>query len=240
MSSQLSEKANTLVLSYLSIRRGIGLIGILLPVLLAPFGWLLFAIPFQDNLSSYYHTEMRDVFVGSLCAIGIFLFCYRGYDSIENWTANLGCFSALGVALFPLDPNSDPLYQRSIVGYVHSFCGGLFFLTLAMYSLFHFPSASVAKHEIAPHEAERNFIYRSSGLVILLSMLAMGTYLFLFPAEWKRTFNQYNFLLWMEWIAVWAFACAWLTKGRTMVADLAVDVLAIPSQILHKHSGKRE
>ncbi|QEG41142.1 hypothetical protein [Roseimaritima ulvae] len=240
MSSQLSHEAHTLVLSYLSIRRGIGLIGILLPILLAPVGWLLFDIQFQDNLSSYYHTDMRDVFVGSLCAIGIFLFCYRGYDSIENWTANLGCFSALGVALFPLDPNSDPLYQRSIVGYVHSFSGGLFFLTLAMYSLFHFPSASAAKHEIAPHEAERNFVYRTSGLVILLSMLAMGTYLFLFPIEWKRTFNQYNFLLWMEWIAVWAFACAWLTKGRTMVADLAVDVLAIPSQILHKQGGKRK
>lgn len=239
MSSQLPEKAHTLVLSYLSIRRGIGLIGILLPVFLGPVGWLIFGIEFQDNLSSYYHTQLRDVFVGAMCAIGIFLFCYRGYDSIENWTANLGCLSALGVALFPLDPNSDPLYQRSIVGYVHSFSGGLFFLTLAMYSLFHFPSSSVAKHEIAPHEAERNFIYRSSGVVILLCMIAMGTYLFLFPAEWKRSFNRYNFLFWMEWIAVWAFAGAWLTKGRTIVADLAVDVLAIPSQILHKHSHKK-
>ena len=70
-----------------------------------------------------------------MCAIGIFLFCYRGYDWIESWTGNLGCLSALGVALCPLDANSDPLYQRSVLGYLHTVSGGTFFLTLAFYSL---------------------------------------------------------------------------------------------------------
>ncbi|WP_237607175.1 DUF998 domain-containing protein [Roseimaritima sediminicola] len=234
----LPARANTLVMSYLSIRRAIGMTGIMLPIILGPVGWLVFDIDIQDNLSSYYHTELRDVFVGSLCAIGIFLFCYRGYDRIENWTANLGCLSALGVALFPLDPGSDPLHQRSLVGYLHSLSGGVFFLTLAMYSLFHFPSSSSQKHETAPHEPERNFIYRTSGVVILLSMVAMGGYLFLLPPDWKTLFNRYNFLFWMEWLAVWAFATAWLTKGRTILADLAVDVLAIPSNLLTKRPHK--
>jgi len=34
----------------------------------------------QDSISSYYYTDMRDVLVGSLCAIGVFLWSYRGYD----------------------------------------------------------------------------------------------------------------------------------------------------------------
>jgi hypothetical protein len=229
-----SKSTQTLVVSYLGVRRAIGAIGLLLPVVLGPVGWLFFGIAIQDNISSYYHTALRDVFVGAMCAIGIFLFCYRGYDWIESWTANFGCLSALGVALFPLDANSDPLHQRSVLGYLHSLSGGVFFLTLSFYSLYHFPSSRAEKHEVAPHEAQRNFIYRTSGAVILLSLVAMGAYLFLIPEDWKRLFNDYHYLFWMEWVAVWSFAAAWLTKGRAILADIAVDLMALPTQLLRR------
>lgn len=232
--NQVSASTRTLVVSYLSVRRGIGGIGLLLPVVLGPVGWLVFGVDIQDNMSSYYHTSLRDVFVGSLCAIGIFLYCYEGYDWIESWTGNLGCLSALGVALFPLDPNSDPLYQRSVVGYLHTFFGGAFFLTLAFYSLYHFPRTPEDANGVSAHEAERNFIYRTSGSVILLSMLAMGAYLFLLPASSKRLLNDLNFLFWMEWIAVWAFAAAWLTKGHAIFAEIALELVALPSHLLKK------
>lgn len=75
MESHLSESTRTLVVSYLGIRRAIGAIGLALPILLGPVGWLVFGIEIQDNLSSYYHTALRDIFVGAMCAIGIFLFC---------------------------------------------------------------------------------------------------------------------------------------------------------------------
>ena len=38
----------------------------------------------------------------------------------------------------------------------------------------------------------------------------------------------------MEWVAVWAFAAAWLTKGRAILAEIAVDLLALPGQLLRK------
>ena len=234
---QVSQSTRTLVVSYLGVRRAIGAVGLLLPILLGPVGWLVFRIPIQDNMSSYYHTALRDEFVGAMCAMGIFLFSYRGYDWIENWTANFGGISALGVALCPLDADSDPLHQRSILGYLHSVFGGVFFLTLAFYSLYHFPSSRSDKREVAPHEGQRNFIYRSSGVVILLSMFAMGAYLFLLPDDWKRRFNDLNFLFWMEWVAVWSFAAAWLTKGRAIFADIAVDLMALPSQLLRKQGS---
>jgi hypothetical protein len=224
----------TLVISYLGVRRAIGAVGLLLPIMLGPVGWFVFGIAIQDNMSSYYHTGLRDVFVGTLCSIGIFLFCYRGYDWIESWTAKFGCLSALGIAFFPIDAHSDPLHQRTVVGYLHTVSGGVFFLTLAFYSLYHFPTSKADKHESAPHEAERNFVYRTSGALILLSMIAMGAYLLVFPERWQRFFNEYNFLFWGEWIAVWAFAAAWLTKGRAILADIAVDLLALPSQLLRR------
>lgn len=234
MFTQLPPNARSLVLSSLSIRRAVGAIGFVLPVLLGPLGYLVWGIEIQANMSHYYHTELRDAFVGAMCAIGIFLFCYRGYDWIENWTANFGCLSALGVAFFPLDAHRDPLDQSSVSGYLHILSGGAFFLTLAFYSLYHFPNWRPEKQELAPHESQRDFIYRTSGVVIVFSVLTMGIHLFLLPADWKNRLNDYHFLFWMEWLATWAFAAAWLTKGRAIVADIAVEILALPAELLHK------
>src|SRR5690606_40709017 len=106
------------------------------------------------------------------------------------------------------------------------------------YSLYHFPTADEEKHETAPHEPLRNFIYRTSGLVIVFSVLAMGAYIFLLPPDWKQLLNRYNFLFWTEWIALWAFASAWLTKGRAMVAEIAVELLAIPTELISQRKAK--
>jgi hypothetical protein len=75
MTQSLQQNSHGLVPSYLAIRRAIGAIGLILPLLLGPLGWLIFGVEIQDNMSSYYHTSLRDVFVGAMCAIGIFLFC---------------------------------------------------------------------------------------------------------------------------------------------------------------------
>ena len=226
MFQNLPDSAKPIVVSYIGVRRAIGVSGMLLPVLLGPVGWLVFGIEIQENMSSYYHTPMRDIFVGTLCAIGVFLFCYQGHDWIENWTANLACVFAIGIALLPLDENSDPLNQSSLVGYLHSFCGGVFFLILSFYSLFHFPSSKAKKLEQEPHEKQRDFVYRVTGVVILASVLTMGSFLLFFSPEWKKLGNQYNIIFWLEWIAVWAFAVAWLTKGRVILADFAIELLA--------------
>jgi hypothetical protein len=246
--------ADPLVVSYLSVRRAVGVTGLLLPLLLWPGAWLVFGVPVQDNMSAYYHTPARDVFVGALFTMGVFLYCYRGHDWVENWSANVGSVSALGLALFPLDAGKDPLEAQSWVGYLHMAFGAALFLTLAFYSLVHFPSyhlpdwrwtrwlrersQAASAEELEPHELERNLIYWASGLVILTSMAAMGAYLVM-PAWLKAYFNAYHFLFWMEWIALWAFAMAWLTKGRAIVADLAVAALALPTEFLKRQVGRK-
>ena len=54
----------------------------------------------------------------------------------------------------------------------------------------------------------------------------MGGYLILVPVRWVKVMDGYNALLWLESAAVWAFAAAWLTKGRVIGSDVAVDLMA--------------
>jgi|GEM_PF-4739867 len=70
--NQLRSKDENLVCSYLSLRRAVGIIGIGLPFTLA-IGGLFRGIDLQESISFYYHTDMRNLFVGSMCAIAVFL-----------------------------------------------------------------------------------------------------------------------------------------------------------------------
>ena len=210
--------AHSVVMSYLGIRRSLGSLAFLLPLVLGPFGYLVLGIEIQDNMSSYYHTPLRDVFVGAMCAMGIFLFCYHGYDAVENWTSNLACLSAIGIALCPLDFNSDPLHQSTIVGYIHTLSGGVFFTTLAVFSLLHFPRGHFGLR-LKTRDGQRDGIYVVSGVTILGCMSLMGIHLFVLPNDAKATLNHFGFIFWMEWIAVWAFSAAWLVKGQALLAD---------------------
>ena len=248
-----------MVLSAVGLRKAVGTCGLVLPPLLLIGGWWL-DVPVQDNLSSYVHTPMRDVLVGILAAIAALLFCYHGKDQLENLTANLGSLFAVGLAVCPIDAGSDPLAQRSLTGWLHSVSGGGFFLVLAIYSLWHFPSSRTKPAAPAPSGREkgtdfrnskrlahandafgeqRDFIYRVCGIVILLSMLVMGTYLTVFPTRWVAFADKFHALFWLEWAAVWAFAAAWLTKGRSIVADLAVEWLAITQRRYFPTSSPR-
>ena len=103
---------NALVLSYLTLRRAVGCIGITLPFVLA-FGKMLFESPgIFDSISYYYHSTMRDVFVGSLCAIAVFLLSYRGYGWQDDLASNFAGVCAIGIALFRQLRMWEPLHRR--------------------------------------------------------------------------------------------------------------------------------
>jgi len=61
--------------SYLSLRKAVGWIGMSLPFVLMLGVILIFnGNLIQESISHYYYTGMRNVFVGALCAVGLFLF----------------------------------------------------------------------------------------------------------------------------------------------------------------------
>ena len=93
----------SLALSYLGVRRAIGVIGILLPFVLLIGAWLIDRVGVQASISDYYYTVMRNVFVGSMCANGVFFLSYR-YAKVDTVVSSLIGLAAIGVALFPTTP----------------------------------------------------------------------------------------------------------------------------------------
>jgi hypothetical protein len=66
------------LVSYRTLRRVVGLLGVTLPIVLALWGFVLTGrIQLQSSISDYYLLRTRDVFVGVLFTIGWFLFTYR-------------------------------------------------------------------------------------------------------------------------------------------------------------------
>ncbi len=204
---------DTLVLSYLSLRKAVGMIGMALPFVLA-IGNLLVAGPgLRGSMSSYYYTAMGDVFVGSLCAIAVFLMSYRGYEHRDDRAGNIACISALGVALFPTTPEVGALPRDHLVGTLHLVFAACFLLTLAYFSLALF---RLMAPNPTPEKLQRNKVYTACGYTIL-ACVALCAVVKLLPGN--ALLLKFSPLFWLEAVAVFAFGVSWLTKGEVILAD---------------------
>jgi hypothetical protein len=195
--------------SYLALRKTVGWIGILLPFVLVLGAFFLFGSrSILRNISLYYHTGMRDVFVGAICAIALFLFFYKGYNKWDNMASSLAAFFALGIAFFPTVREGPYNWQA----YVHLVCAGCFFFILAFFSLFLF-----TRKEPKPSRAKlsRNKIYIICGSV----MAACTSGILVFLGFISKNYPQSTFVFWAETIALIAFGISWLTKGGALYPD---------------------
>lgn len=202
-----------LVLSYLSLRRSIGAIGMALPFALALGGLLVASTSLQTSVSRYYHTALRDVLVGSLCAIAVFLWSYYGYDRRDRIAGNLACVFALAVALFPTAPENPTRFDLAI-SRVHAIAAGGFFLTLAYFSLVLFrlsDDPSPTKRKL-----QRNLVYEACGYIILACILAIGVLAVVPGADGLKRLRP---VFWLEASAIVAFGVSWAVKGETVLKD---------------------
>lgn len=211
----------TLVISYLTLRKSIGILGICLPAILL-VGTLTFGHCqyIQESISHYYYTIMGDVFVGILSAVAIFLLSYKGYDKTDNIASSCAGLFALCVAFFPTSSNTDlgcsvlNLGDHAFRIYTHYISAALFFITLSYISLFLFTKS--AGHE-TPQKLIRNQIYRVSGILIIVSIVLI--FLVDNIAFLQTTFKNYKPVFWLEWCALASFGISWLTKGELLMPD---------------------
>ncbi len=217
MKNNEKEDKNTLVFSYLELRKVIGILGFTFPFILSLGAYFIFRTGMQTSLSSYYHTDMRNVFVGTLFVIGFFLLSYKGYEPNDNWAGNLGCIFAIGVALFPTD--ADPVGNGglSLTGYIHFLFAALFFLTLIYFSRFLFIKTDPDKMP-TKNKRKRNKVYKVCGYIMSLCLVLMAIFNFL-PNSAQSIFRQLNPIYWLETFAILAFGFSWTIKGETLLQD---------------------
>jgi hypothetical protein len=202
------------IVSYMTLRKATGALGVSMPVIVS-VGCAAFGTcnGVQDSISDYYGTELRDVFVGVLFAIGLFLFAYRGYERKDDLAGDLACVFALGVALFPTTS------EIGAFRVLHLVFAALLFLTLAYFSLFLFTKSKEGV-PITSKKKKRNSVYKACGV----TMLACIGLIAIYSAFLEETsLAQYRPVFWLEALALWAFGFSWVTKGEMLLKDTSQD-----------------
>lgn len=210
-----------LIFSYLSLRRMIGILGMALPVIVVAGGYILDGERVQASISGYYYTNMRDFYVGLLCAVALFLISYAGYAKIDNVTGTVSGLFALGMIVFPTSKFSgEPvrvgifLINDIVSAYLHLTFAALFFLSMSFFSLFLFTRRGPGA--LGREKRRRNLLFRTCGIVMLVSMAGIVIY----SLGLKTTsITSTNPVLILESIALFAFGVSWLVKGNTLFKD---------------------
>jgi len=131
------------------LRQTVGWIGTLLPWVLLVGVLISSTASRPDSMSGYYYTDMRNVFVGALCALGVFLGAYDGYDDVDRWITNIAGLCAIGVAFCPTKPavcaagtQACPASSvthlsasQQVAGYFHLFFAAATFIALGLMAL---------------------------------------------------------------------------------------------------------
>jgi hypothetical protein len=211
-----------LIMSYLLLRVLIGVIAVLLPFVLVLVNWVI-GHGFQPSMSGYYYTAMRDTFVGSLCAIGVFLVSYDGYDLPDRLITDVAGLFTICIAFFPTTPGNQPTARQVLIGDLHlTFACAAFVLLSVM--AFRFAKREPTppgltgwqrvKYALGftgpgdgPAPPWERLVYRASGAVILACIIAI------YPLSTVR----YSLLV-LEAIMLVSFGLSWFVKGRKILS----------------------
>lgn len=211
------------LISYQSARRAIGWLGILLPFLLISGAYVFDdAQRLQPSISHYYYTNMREVFVGLLWAVALFLFTYKGHSKMDSLATNLAGILAVTISLFPTNYMEGFPGQHAVIsmvyiewhGTIHDISAGLFFLILALISLFLFTKSNKSKHLMGHHKRRRNTVFKVCGIVMLASILLIAINKPVLKINAESTITY-----WTEVILLVAFGTSWLIKGELLLSD---------------------
>ncbi len=220
-----SEKDKIWLSGQKTLRKLVGILGVLLPVLLYIF--LLLDTGYTsplDSISHYYMTRVAPVFVIIVSLLAIFLLVYKGKSIADFYLSAAAGLFALCLILFPTNDISgdtsvavtnlkDSAFRTSF----HYIAAAIFLLSLAAISIFIFTRSDKSPASRTPRKRMRNRLYRTCGVIMVLAILVIAAGLFdIIPEE---SFANYNLTFWMETIAVESFGLSWLVKGELFLQD---------------------
>jgi hypothetical protein len=195
------------VFDYKVQRRIVGAIALVL----APLVTWLAGGPL-DSISASYWTGAIAVFVGSLCAVAVFLAAYNGQGAgwdLEFWLAKAAGVLALLVALFPTAGHqAPPTWTSTVAGWfgmqptnVHY--GAAIFLFSALTGMMYIFSTRARRKG---HPSRALLYVTISGFMAVGLLMGLASWIFQLGKESDLTY-------WIEfWILFW-FGTGWLIAG---------------------------
>ncbi len=225
-----SEKDKIWLSDQNTLRKLVGILGMLLPVLL--FIFLLIDTSYSsplESISHYYFTRACSVFVIIVSLLAIFLLVYKGEEPIDFYISSVAGIFALCLLLFPTNNISNiccdlsKKYSVTILKIsefrktFHYISAGIFLSCLAFMSIFLFTKSDKPIGKRTKKKKLRNKLYRTFGIIMLFAILVIfAGYLKLIHDEFYTT---HHLTFWMETLAVESFGISWLIKGEFYFKD---------------------
>lgn len=218
-------QGSELVLSFMAQRRVIGVLGVCLPLVVMIGGWESSGHTVRDSISAYYHSNMRDFFVGLLAMTSIFLLSYRGHDTRDRVLTFLSGLFALGVATFPtirIETGPDDEIEKAkheLLGVfglpgdksriVHYACAVALFVCLTG-MCYQFTQSRGTKTQ---QKNYRNVVYWICAGLMASAIVLAGIFM---VSQLRR---PADLILIVEAVCLGAFGVSWLVKGETILSD---------------------
>jgi hypothetical protein len=225
-----STETGSVVGTFLLLRKAIGWIGTLLPIVVIVGDAAFSAGPLPNSLSDYYYTPMRNILVGALCVLGVFLLLYDVSVRVDRWITNAAGIGVLGVAFLPGSPPVPHLTtSQEVIGNLHVFFASIAFLGLAA-TMWRFSYAVSDGPQAPPPSARGSVFYRVSACVMLGFVLLSGVAILLPLSIQNSTLAIYD----TEAVAIFTFGISWLVKGRALQPLASAPAIA---RILGERQG---
>ena len=186
------------------------IVAIALPFVLLVSAWW---VGMQDSMSAFYYTNMRNLFVGAIFAIGMCLYAYKGYNNRENTCLTVGGVFLFFVALFPTNPVGPDKEIAQWIPAVHYVSAICFFALIGYVCVF--ARAHGLSSSDKGHDYNRDYSRTYNIIAIVMMTVLVFAIWTVSDALLGKEFKGTR-IFWIEASAIWTFAAYWIAKSQEL------------------------
>ncbi len=225
-----SKADNPILLQQQTLRRLVGILGILLPILLYLYLRIAYGqVEELPSISHYFFTRASIFFIVIVSSLAIFLLIYQDKSPLDFYLSSAAGVFALCVLFFPTN-NLVPDYGHPHPSYIitfladkeprkffHFLSAAIFLGSLDAMSFFLFTRSDKPASQRSHNKRRRNRIFRTCSFFMTVALLVafLCGFCGLFNAD--AWYEQHNMTFWMETVAIEAFGISWLIKGEVVL-----------------------
>lgn len=213
----MKQQDDSQLISYLTLRKMIGILGIALPFMIW-FGHIVFRNMHPEDettpywlysISASHQWYMRDLFVCVICILAAFLFTYKGdKETIDGAWANMAGGCAVLVAFCPT-------YADGLIPYFHYIGAVGLFLVFAIFCLWIFPKQLRGAKDSTKRKRTTLIIYISCGVTIVVCMALCYFVADKYGDPLRKLYPE-SYIFWLEAVMLVAFGFSWLVRGHLL------------------------